>query len=301
MAKKQGFKGKVREELFKGTRPQDIFKQLRLEYSAEKKFIQNWKKDSGMGKNYFEKALRKINEAQKTDYRQLNPAREQLKELKKINLTKTKIIYKQVSRVDTFSGAVYGAIESKRIERTKYEIKSIEKFKENFERKSKNAIRRFGRYGKAINLNKITVNFRGEDISITRLYKDYMQTNDKYLKGQITRKINKAYEELKKVKVSQASPLRERIYRGRIEDIKNGDLQSNYNQGYTDTTVDQNGNVFGWDINPSKHLIFSGELVYHGEGSIIWDQHLEQLNNMQAQTDEVGFLQIWRRLQNQYS
>jgi len=294
------FRGAVSNALYEGYTPQKIYKEIRKEYSIYRKNLNRTiieaKKYGEDIKNDILPLIEKSKKLQQKDLRYLNPAREQIKQLNKI---KIKDSYKNpvlVYRPNDEGKLIVPDYDWIKLEKTKMQKKTLNIFREDFNKNIKREIKRFNKYGKSLNLNKLTLKVRGNEMSISEIYSNYVKTNDKNLKIALRKKLNYGFEQLKKIKVSKHSALAKRIYSGNLEKIEDGNIEDNLDSNVNFHTVDSNNNVFGWYILRSPELVLEGEIEQRGSGSILWDSHYQQLENEGMNLHDTTFLMLWRRL-----
>lgn len=241
MAKKEQpkiYRKNVSALLRLGEKPKDIYKGLRSAYSQIRKSINLEKKT--YSKEIYQNRITSLKKDMKDDFRLLNPAREQIKEIKKL---KAKQTFKKIEHIKV---GVFADIKETKFQLSKNQTKTLTKFRENYFNEVRKSINRFNRYGKAINLSRLTVNVAGKDTSLTQLHKDYLNTSDTKLKREISKKLNFGFKQLKKIEVSKHGENTTRIYSGKLENVKEGMLIESVTRGiHFFETIDTNGNVIG--------------------------------------------------------
>lgn len=297
------FRGNVSKALYEGFTPNQIAKELKKEYAMYrrtlKRTIVEGKKFDENIKSYITPIYNKTLKDQSRDLTYLNPAREQLKKLKSL---KVKPSYQKpvlIYRANDEGKLIVPSWDWVKTDITKSQQNSLSKFREDYSKLISREIRRYNRYGKVLNLNALTVKVRGEEISLTQLYKDYLSSQDKYYKVILRKKFNYAIKKLREIQVSKQVMKGMRVYRGKLEKASKNGIDLEAPQGEINFhSTDKNGNILGWRIvySPPNIIAIEGVIVQRGRDEIVWQSHIMQLRGQGVDIQDPYFLKIWNHL-----
>ena len=160
---------------------------------------------------------------------------------------------------------------------TENQIKSTENFKKDFLRKANNERKRYRQNGKEIDLSRVTVNFENENKSLLNLFDERLKETNKTRKAKLTKTINDAFSEMKKIKAKQIRETKREIIRFSVERLKKGEIGSALEGSYSITTQDSEGNIFGWETQGSSPLSLYSVREIEINGKIKQNEHEIQL------------------------
>lgn len=288
-------------KLKKGVKEKEISKEIRKEYYAYKKGSKDAYKMFKLDRN----VIKDIQVAKEKDFKEtmriLNPARESIKTRVKKTIPSYYESHFITSKRDPLTKTIESYATIKRNKLTASQYKTLEIFKKEYAKKARSQINRFSRYDKALNLNKITTTYNGKKYSLNTLHDIYLKTSDRYEKGKLRKLINRGYEAIKSISPNVIRKIDRRVLSFDIDEYLDSDkLEDFFERNYSLETIDNNGNIIGWDIDFSQQVIISAEVIVKAEKNILWQQHeIElELNNIDVVRPEN--IMVITRLQEMY-
>lgn len=273
----------------KGIKEKEIRKAISNKHRKHIKLLKMLANSGEYDKEVLETHFKAQKQQTRETLRILNPAREQIKSLSKIKTPKYYERHEIKTRYDPVSKSKIQDAFVKRNPLTKSQLKNIENFRSDFKRQTRNAINRYARQNKAINLSGITTDFKGKKVSVRDLYTTYIKTSDKQLKTQARKSINKVFQDLRSIKATEIKQVQKRIITYNLEQRKehNGALIDYLSKTWNFETQDQNNNIIGWDIQYSEpRRIIDGDLMLKGTNKIDVAVHKKQLEDLGIDFDK---------------
>lgn len=183
--------------------------------------------------------------------------------------------------------------------KTNKELKEANlKFSKDFKRESNNLRNRFKRAGKEVDISRITTKFDGEKKSLVELYDMRMTARKKEDRARITRRINRIFNETKKIKADMIRKTNRKIIGFSEEKLRDGQLLEALEGTFDVETTDNNGNIVHWALAGSDPQVIYSFSIYKHEGEIIHIQHeaqLEEYGVSLTESQSVAQLEIFHQ------
>ena len=272
------------------------YKAIVQEFKTVRQNIKTAKKLGSITQQQFKENLNKIRYEQAKLYRQLNPAKGQLRTLKQKEILKTTYVK---------TGKTFGVVElEKRVPVPQKEIYKIEKkFKEN----TKTILRqvnRFNKYGRTLNLNNLEISVGNDKKTVYQWLEQQKAATrlNRAEKAKITRAVNKAAKQISKIKVSKYKG-GEFSLRGDLTKVKKNQIWLDWSlpekveEISSDYPTEHNGWIIYWRLaNSSKNLI-NAKIATYGEGEFDIEAHVQLIKHSSPHIEsESNFYTIIAKL-----